>query len=64
MNDSIADALRRAVGMQPATKMGGMVGSVATELQAQPYRMHIKESQALGQTPMSAQDFMRMMQQK
>jgi hypothetical protein len=46
--DSIADALRKALGMQPASKMGGMAGNAAQNLGGRGYQMAVQEAKAMG----------------
>jgi hypothetical protein len=48
MSDSIADALRKALGMQPATKIGGMVGNAAQALGGRGYQLAVQEAKATG----------------
>lgn len=44
--------------MQGKTPLGsGMARQAATQLQALPYRRHVQEAQALGQQPMTPQEF-------
>lgn len=60
MSDSIADALRKAVGMQPASKMGGMVGNAAQLLSARGYQIAVQEAKAQGMKPPTPEEFAAM----
>jgi hypothetical protein len=43
---------------QPQSALGGgMARQAANTLMSQPYRMHVEESKALGQQPMSPEEF-------
>lgn len=35
----------------------GMVGNAAQAMQSRPYQLHVQEAQAMGQTPMTPQQF-------
>lgn len=41
---------------------GGMAGQAASQLQSQPYMMHVREAQANGVKPMTPEEFQRFMQ--
>ena len=60
---SIADALRAAVGMQPANKLGGMVGSTAQNLSGRAYQLAAQEASANGMKPPTPQEFAAMQRQ-
>lgn len=42
----------------------GMAAQAAQIMQSQPYRMHVQEAKAMGQTPMTPEEFAKMMQGK
>lgn len=48
-------------GMQPPLG-AGMAQQAAQQMQNRPYQMHVQEAQALGQTPMTPQQFMAQQQ--
>lgn len=67
--DKLASLLRSSPGTQPAMAaqmptptpsppaMGGMAGQAQAILQSRPYQLHLQESQALGQQPMTPEQF-------
>lgn len=40
----------------------GMAAEAAKILQSRPYQLHVQEAQAMGQQPLSPEEFMKMMQ--
>jgi hypothetical protein len=42
----------------------GMAQSAAQMIQSRPYQLHVQEARALGQQPMTPEQFMRQMQQQ
>tara|TARA_R110000868_G_scaffold211993_1_gene462008 strand:- start:1111 stop:1341 length:231 start_codon:yes stop_codon:yes gene_type:complete len=63
--DKIAALLRASPGAQPAQampqpappQMGGMAGNAQQILQSRPYQLHVQEAQAMGQQPMTPEQF-------
>lgn len=51
MNDSLADQLRKLVGMQP----GGTAPGDGRNLQGRAYQLHAQEAKAMGQQPLTPQ---------
>ena len=62
--ESLAEKLRAMLGGNPANKMGGMTGQAAQAMQSRPYNLYLRETQALGEKPLSQQDYMLMMQKQ
>lgn len=62
--DKLAALLRGTPGAQPAQAMpqqpqiGGMAGQAQQLIQSRPYQLHVQEAQAMGQQPMSPEQFM------
>lgn len=60
------DAIRQRLGMgggQPSGLLGnGMAQGAANAMQMDPYRKHVQEAQALGQQPMTPEQFRQMSQ--
>ncbi len=62
MQNSYLDAIKQRLGMGQGLLGGGMVQGAAQAMQMDPYRKHVQESQALGQAPMTVEQFMQQMQ--
>ena len=66
--NSYLDAIKQRLGMggglgAPAGLLGsGMAQGAAASLQMDPYRKHVQEAQALGQPPMTPEQFRQMSQ--
>lgn len=61
VKDRIAQLLRMSPGAgqaQAAPGMGGMVGQAQQAMQSRPYQLHVQEAQAMGQQPMTPEQFM------
>jgi len=50
------------MGPTPSNKPTGMVAQGKGTLQSRPYQLHVQEAKAMGQQPMSAEQFL--MQQR
>ena len=62
VKDRIAQLLRMSPGAgqaQAQPQMGGMAGNAQQVIQSRPYQLHVQEAQAMGQQPMSPQQFMQ-----
>lgn len=44
---------------QQTPQLGGMAGAAQQVIQSRPYQMHLQESQALGQQPMTPQQWVQ-----
>jgi hypothetical protein len=52
-------------GAKPAAPLGsGMVQQAAQIMQSRPYQLHVAEAKAMGQQPMSPEQFLQQMQPK
>lgn len=66
--DKLAALLRGTPGTPPAQampqqpQMGGMAGQAQQLIQSRPYQLHVQEAQAMGQQPMTPEQFMQQMQ--
>lgn len=49
---------------QPQGLLGGMAGQAAQVLQSRPYQMHVQEMKALGQQPMTPEQFLAQQRQQ
>lgn len=62
---SLLQTLMRSQGQPQATQApqgllgSGMVQQAAQIMQSRPYQLHVQEAQALGQTPLTPQQFMQ-----
>jgi len=58
----LASLLTRSAPQQPALASpnlgSGMAQQAAQVMQSRPYQLHIRESQALGQRPLTPEEFM------
>ena len=64
MNESLADQLRALVGGQPQRATGqGMVRQAGDALAGRGYQLHVQEAQAMGQSPMSQQQWVQSQRQ-
>lgn len=57
MDNKLQMLAQMLMGKPAAPQPMGMVGNAAQAMTSRPYNLHVQEAQALGQTPMTPQQF-------
>jgi hypothetical protein len=54
---------RKLFGAKPAAQpSGGLLGNALQATQSRPYQLHVQEAKAMGETPMTPEEFARQQQ--